>query len=296
VTAVPTAQLPSTSLGPRPIAPKEFRRFQAWILKETGIHLTDAKQALLVGRLWKRVKELGLPDYAAYLDLVEVGGDKEEGVRLVNAICTHETQFFREPRQFEYLEEELVPRWRLLADQVKRSRKVRVWSAACSSGEEPYSVGMSLLTHLPSSDGWSVEIVATDLSTNILERARAGIYPMTRAESIPTTYLKRYMLKGRGEQEGKFAVGSELRAAVSFRQINLQKGPFDSFGTFDLILCRNVLIYFTGEGRVSVLSALTHQLAPGGRLFLGHAETLNGLTHKLRTVVPTVYASPDVNG
>lgn len=282
-----------TVQGPRPIGKREFARFQAWILEETGIHLAESKQALLVGRLWKRVKELGLPDYASYLDLVEAGGDGEERVRLVNAICTHETQFFREPRQFEHLEQDLVPRWRRLADEGRRSRSVRVWSAASSSGEEPYSVAMSLLTHLPASEGWKVEILATDLSTHILDRARTGIYPMMRAAQIPTSYLKRFMLKGRGAQAGKFAVGPELRDTVTFRQVNLHEGPFAQFGTFDLILCRNVLIYFTGEGRAGVLKSLTDQLAPGGRLFLGHAETLNGVTHNLRTVVPTIYGAPE---
>ena len=284
---------PPPVAGPRPIGPREFHRFQEWILRETGIHLTETKQALRVGRLWKRVTELGLPDYASYLDLVEQGGDREERVRLVDAICTHETQFFREPRQFEHLEQEMVPRWRKLADEGRRSKSVRVWSAASSSGEEPYSVAMSLLTHLPQAEGWHIEILATDLSTNILDRARKGIYPMSRAEGIPHSYLKRFMLKGRGEQEGRFAIGPELRQAVTFRQVNLHEGPFTSFGTFDLILCRNVLIYFTPEGRAQVLRALTGQLAPGGRLFLGHAETLNGVTHSLRTIVPTVYGAPE---
>ena len=284
---------PPPVLGPRPIGPREFRRFQEWILRETGIHLAESKQALLVGRLWKRVKELGLPDYATYLDLVEQGGDREERVRLVNAICTHETQFFREPRQFEHLEQEMVPRWRRLAEEGRRSKSVRVWSAAASSGEEPYSVAMSLLAHLPRTEGWNIEILATDLSTNILDRARQGIYPMARAEGIPHSYLKRFMLKGRGTQEGKFSVGPELRQAVTFRQVNLHEGPFTSFGAFDLILCRNVLIYFTPEGRAQVLRALTDQLAPGGRLFLGHAETLNGVAHSLRTVIPTVYGAPE---
>lgn len=290
MTALPSF---ATVSGPKPIAPREFKRFAAWILAETGIHLAETKQALLVGRLWKRVKELGLPDYASYLDLVEAGGDGEERVRLVNAICTHETQFFREPRQFEHLEGEMIPRWQRQADAGQRSKLLRVWSAASSSGEEPYSVAMSLLAHLPASEGWKVEILATDLSTSILDRARTGIYPMMRASSIPQSYLKRFMLKGRGAQAGKFAVGPELRDVVTFRQVNLHEGPFASFGKFDLILCRNVLIYFTPEGRASVLKSLTDQLAPGGRLFLGHAETLNGVQHTLRTVVPTIYGAPE---
>jgi chemotaxis protein methyltransferase CheR len=116
---------------------------------------------------------------------------------------------------------------------------------------------------------------------------------MSRSETIPHSYLKRFMLKGRGDQAGKFAVGPDLRDAVSFHQVNLHEGPFAQFGTFDLILCRNVLIYFTAEGRAQVLRSLTDRLLPGGRLFLGHAETLNGVSHNLRTVVPTIYGAPD---
>ena len=138
-----------------------------------------------------------------------------------------------------------------------------------------------------------VEPAVNAMPTLCLDRARTGIYPMMRSASIPHSYLKRFMLKGRGEQAGKFAVGQELRDVVTFRQINLHEGPFAAFGMFDLVLCRNVLIYFTGEGRARVLRSLTDQLAPGGRLFLGHAETLNGVSHTLRTVVPTIYGAPE---
>ena len=278
-------------LGPRPIERHEFTRFQAWIHDATGIYLTDQKQALLVGRLWRRVRELGLPDYGSYLDLVEAGRDPEERIRLVNAICTHETQFFREPHQFTYLEERLIPWWRQEAAAGRRPRSVRVWSAACSSGEEPYSVAMSLLAHLPASDGWGVEVVATDLSTKILARARTGEYPMGRVEGLPTRYLKRFMLKGRDAQAGRCAVGPELRSVVRFRQLNLHDGRAEALGIFDLILCRNVLIYFTPEGRERVMRNLFRQLAPGGHLFLGHAETLNGFAHPLHLVLPTIYAA-----
>lgn len=277
---------------PRPLGAREFRRYQTWILAETGIHLTESKHALLAGRLARRLRELGLRDYAAYLDLVEEGKDPEERIRLINAICTHETQFFREPKQFEHLEGELIPDWKRQADQGTRARQVRVWSAASSSGEEPYSLAMSLLSHLSVNDGWSVEVLGTDLSTRILDRAVTGVYPMARAGAIPPAYLKRFMLKGRGDQTGFFAAGNELRSVVRFRQLNLHDGPFDALGRFDLILCRNVLIYFTPEGRAAVLRRLIEHLAPGGYLFLGHAETLNGLGHDLRTVVPTIYAAP----
>jgi len=280
-------------LGPRPIEQHEFTRFQAWIHSATGIHLTDQKQALLVGRLWRRVRELGLPDYGSYLDLVEAGRDPEERTRLINAICTHETQFFREPYQFAYLEEHLIPWWRREAAAGRRGRSVRVWSAACSSGEEPYSLAMCLLAHLPATDGWKVEIMATDLSTKILARARVGEYPIARAEGIPQRYLKRFMLKGRDTKAERCAVGPELRQAVRFRQLNLHEGRSEALGSFDLILCRNVLIYFTLDGRGRVMRSLLRQLGPGGRLFLGHAETLNGIPHPLHLILPTIYGAPE---
>ena len=277
--------------GPQAVTDREFRAYQAWVLRETGIHLTDAKRQLLVGRLWRRVKDLGLPDYGAYLRLAGEGNDPEERTRLINALCTHETQFYREPRQFEYLQQVLIPRWKREAEAGRRNKQIRVWSAACSSGEEPYSLGMSLLADLPAEEGWHCDILATDLSSAVLERASAGVFSMTRAAQIPEAYLKRFMLRGRGAQEGKFAVGPALRALVNFRQLNLQ-GTWPVLGKFDLILCRNVLIYFDGDGRRQVLGRLVDHLVPDGNLFLGHAETINGSGQALRTILPTIYAVP----
>ena len=277
--------------GPQPVTDREFRAYQAWVLRETGIHLTDAKRQLLVGRLWRRVKELGLPDYGAYLRLAADGEDPEERTRLINALCTHETQFFREPRQFEFLQRSLIPRWKREAEAGRRAKVVRVWSAACSSGEEPYSAAMTLLADLPAAEGWQCEVLATDLSSAVLARAEAGVYPMSRATQVPEAYLKRFMLKGRGPEDGRFAVGPALRAAVTFRQLNLQ-GSWPHLGPFDLVLCRNVLIYFDAEGRRQVIARLVSHLVPEGHLFLGHAETANGSGQALRTVLPTIYALP----
>ena len=187
--------------GPQPVSDREFRAYQAWVLRETGIHLTDAKRQLLVGRLWRRVKELGLQDYGAYLRLAAEGDDPEERTRLINALCTHETQFFREPRQFEHLDQVLFPRWKREGEAGLRSRQIRVWSAASSSGEEPYSVAMALLAHFPAAEGWHAEVLATDLSSAVLERAEAGVYPMTRAAQIPEGYLKRFMRLRSGSYE-----------------------------------------------------------------------------------------------
>ncbi|MGH7592046.1 MAG: CheR family methyltransferase [Gemmatimonadales bacterium] len=287
MTAVPDLRV---GQGPRTISDRGFRRYQRWIHAETGIHLTDAKRALLVGRLWRRVRDLGFDSYEAYLEHVE-SGDPPERVRLINAICTHETQFFREPRQFEYLADQLIPRWLTAARNGTRSRTLRVWSAACSSGEEPYSVAMTLLDRLPPGEGWHTEIIATDISTQVLERARAGIFPLSRAQNVPGEYKRRFLLKGRGEQEGRCAVGPELRDAVTFQHFNLSAAEWPAMGRFDLILCRNVLIYFDQAGRQQVIERLRARLAPEGHLFLGHAESLNGIPTDLKTMIPTVYSA-----
>ncbi|HEV2721285.1 MAG TPA: protein-glutamate O-methyltransferase CheR, partial [Thermoanaerobaculia bacterium] len=167
---------------------RDFRRFQALVQSEAGIFLSDQKRALLVGRLSPRLRALSLQSFAAYYDLVWT--DREELVRMIDAICTNETHFFREPKQFAFLEQQVLPSWRAAADAGTRAKRIRVWSAGCSTGEEPYSIAMSLSWHLPD---WTVEILATDLSTKVLERAAAGIWPMERADEIPPHYRKTFM-------------------------------------------------------------------------------------------------------
>lgn len=280
---------PVLAAGPtvRPLTEREFRLFQALIYRETGIHLSDAKRALLVGRLSRRLRQLGLPSFEAYYRHVLEGADGEERVRMINAICTHETHFFREPRQFEFLEHTVLPQWRAQADAGARSRRVRAWSAACSSGEEPYSLAMTLLAHLPAS--WEVEVVGTDLSTSVLERARAAVWPVEKAAEIPAAYTKRFMLRGRGDRAGLMKAGPEIRAVVRFQHLNLNQPGYALTGPFDLVFCRNVLIYFDNESKAGAIGRLLERLAPTGLLFLGHAESLNGLATRAHTVIPTVY-------
>ena len=276
--------------GVRPLAEREFRQFQALIYREAGIHLAECKHALLVGRLSRRIRELGLPSFGAYYERVADGGDAAERVRMLDAICTHETHFFREPRHFEYLERTVFPRWKAEAQAGRRTKRIRVWSAACSSGEEPYTLAMLLLEHFPAADGWDAEVLATDLSTRVLERARAGLWAMSKAHQIPQRLLKKYMLKGTRSQEGLMAASPELRARVRFARVNLNDARYPVAGRFDLVFCRNVLIYFDAASRAGVVERLLEHVAPDGLFFLGHAETLNNVTTRARAVVPTVYA------
>ncbi len=271
---------------PAPLTTEEFALFQRLILREAGIFLSDAKRALLVGRLIRRVRELGLPTFGAYYARIS-GGDAAELVRLIDAIATNETHFFREPRQFDLLEERICTEWLADAAAVRRARRVRVWSAACSTGEEPYSIAMALLDRL--GEDWEIEIVASDISTKVLDRAAQGVFPIARADEVPEHYRRRFMLRGVGPEDGKCRVGKAVRTPVRFERINLNDYEYPVAGMFDAIFCRNVLIYFDQPSRIQVIDRLTRRLVPGGYLFLGHAESAARTATELRGVMPAVY-------
>ena len=280
----------SAGIGIRPLTDREFKLFQSLIHKEAGIYLSEVKKALLVGRLSRRIRELGLDSFEAYYRHVVDGPNPAERVELINNICTHETQFFREPRQFEYLEQTVAPRLRAEAEAGTRPKQIRAWSAACSSGEEPVSMAMSLLYHFPASAGWTVEVLATDISTRVLDKARAATWSIERAAQIPPAYLKRFMLRGTGEHQNRMKAGPEIRSVVRFQQLNLQADSYAVGDGFDMIFCRNVLIYFNAATKEHVVTRLLGRLAEDGLLFLGHAESLTGMRDAPRAVVPTVYS------
>jgi chemotaxis protein methyltransferase CheR len=272
----------------RRLGDREFARFQALIHRESGIWLSPAKRALLVGRLSRRLRELGVASTRKYYDLV--AADPAERVRMLDCVTTNETHFFREPRHFDFLAERVYPRWRAEALAGTRPRSIRVWSAACSTGEEPYSLAMSLLRAFPPGSGFEIEILATDLSTRALERARAATWPVEKAAEIPAPDLKAFMLRGTGSQTGRMRAGPELCGLVRFARLNLNDGAWPGLGTFDLVFCRNVLIYFSPATKTQVVGRLLRHLGPAGLLFLGHAESLSGMGHAVRSVLPTVYA------
>jgi chemotaxis protein methyltransferase CheR len=267
------------------IAPTDvdFARFQSLIEREAGIYLSEAKKALLAARLAPRLRELALPSFAAYLR--RIADDPGERVAMLDRIATNETQFFREPHHFELIERVMAPRWIEDARVGRRSRKLHAWSAGCSTGEEPYSLAMALDGRLGAD--WEIAILATDLSQRALARARGAVYPTERIAAVPPGLRGRGLLRGVGGQAGNVKVSPEVRALVRFERRNLlDEAP--SGASFDLIFCRNVLIYFRAEPRRHVITTLISRLAPGGLLFLGHAESLPPGT-SLRTVMPTVY-------
>lgn len=269
----------------------EFGRYRKLIYSRAGIHLTPPKKALLEARLNRRLRELGLESFREYFDYITADQSGAELVRLLDRVATNETHFFREPRQFEFLENTLLPDWLAQSDAGLRPRQVRVWSAGCSTGEEPYSLAMTLLDHLPPARGWRLEIVGSDLSTRVVEAAQKAIWPIAKAEEIPERYLKRFMLKGSGAQAAYMKAGPELRSIVRCLNLNLNAQSYPLSGRFDLIFCRNVMIYFDAPTRARVVERLLRHLTPGGYLLVGHAESLTGVSSQLRHVIPTVYTT-----
>jgi chemotaxis protein methyltransferase CheR len=266
----------------------DFLRFQQLIEEETGIHLSEAKRPLLVARLAKRVRQLGMTTWRQYFDCVVAGADPLERVRMFDAISTNETRFFREPRHFELMASEIFPKFQREAALGSRPRRLRVWSAGCSTGEEPYSIAMLLLQAFDP-EQWDLRIDATDLSTRVLDIARQGVWPTRRATDVPHDLLRRFMLRGTRSQEGLMKAGDAVRSIIRFGRLNLKDEPYPLGDDYDLILCRNVLIYFSHAQRTRVVQNLLSHLSSSGYFFIGHAETLAGIANCPRTVIPTVY-------
>lgn len=270
------------------ITDREFGLFQRLIQQRAGIYLAPVKKALLVGRLARHLRRLGLDSFEEYYNYLR-DADEDEHREMVNCVCTNETRFFREKRHYEFLEREVYPTWRHEAAAGARQKSPKVWSAACSTGQEPYSLAMSMLYHLPPEDGWQTDILATDLSTRVLEAAEAGVYPIGASEQVPEAYLNAFMLRGIGSQIGRMAVGDELLRTVRFASHNLNDERQAVDGPFDLILCCNVLIYFDAPTKIRVVNRLLSQLRPNGYLLVGHSESLTALCGRVRCLRPTVY-------
>lgn len=260
------------------ITDHEFTQFQTMLSRIAGISLSTAKKSLVSGRLAKRLQACQVQTYGQYFELLSSGKHANELQVAVDLLTTNETYFFREPKHFDILRDRILP-------QRKLGSPFRVWSAACSSGEEPYTIAMLLADQLGPS-GW--EILASDISTRVLTKARSGHYSTERSSHIPRDYLHRYCLKGIGSQDGTFLVEKALRTKVAFRQINLNE-TLPSVGQFDVIFLRNVMIYFNMDTKREVVARLVETLKPGGHLIVGHSESLNAVNDALATVTPSVY-------
>lgn len=272
------------------VSPALFQKFQKLIYTETGIWLGSSKTALLCGRLFRRLRALQMDSLESYYECVSGPEAHEERALMIDAITTNETRFFREPRQFEFLVQKVLPRWQREADSGLRPRKVRIWSAGCSSGEEPYTVAMLLARHLPAETGWDARILATDISNRVLEKANKGIYPIARSAELPPDLLHAFMLRGVAEREGEMKVRVEIQQMITFQRLNLDRESELVEGPFDAIFCRNVLIYFDAASKSRVITNLYWRIIPNGLLFVGHAENLSSMSVQLRCVEPSIYA------
>jgi len=260
---------------------QEFSQFQKLIHQLAGIHLSSAKKALVSGRLAKRLIQYNLDSYGDYFKLLTASHNSAELQVAVDLLTTNETYFFREPKHFDFLRAQILSKH-------KPGNPFRVWSAACSSGEEPYSIAMVLADHL--GDGpW--EVAASDICTRVLEKARAGHYPMDRTDGISREHLSRYCLKGVGAQEHTLLVDQKLRSRVNFMQVNLNQ-PLPQLGGFDVIFLRNVMIYFDQETKRQIVQRVLPLLKPGGHFLISHSESLNGVTDTLRPLAPSIYRKP----
>ncbi|WP_263771106.1 CheR family methyltransferase [Propionivibrio soli] len=259
-----------------PLTDTEYAQFRKLIFDIAGISLTDAKKALVVGRLVKRLRHFGFTSFGEYFRYITSGSDPAERQMMVDLLTTNETYFFREPKHFDFVRE--------IAAQHRRGA-FRVWSAASSSGEEAYSVAMVLADTLGDA-AW--EVVGTDISTRVLERASRGLYPLERTGGIPPQYLKTYCLKGVGEYAGTLLITRELREHVQFRHSNLLS-PRTDIGCFDIIFLRNVMIYFDAPTKRKVVANLLPFLKSTGYLIIGHSESLNGVTTDLALARPTIF-------
>ena len=270
--------------GPAPeIGDADFARVQRFIFAAAGITLGPSKKALVTGRLGRRLAEHGLTAWRPYLELLESGAQPDEVQIAIDLLTTNETYFFREARHLEALRGIAAA-----AAAAAPAATFRVWSAACSSGEEVYSIAM-VLDECRGSAPW--QVLGTDISRRVLHDAVRGIYTMERARHLSHDQLARHCLKGTDEHEGRLLVRRELRRNVSFGQLNLNE-PLPDLGRFDVIFLRNVMIYFSEDTKRQVVARVLSVLQPGGHLCVGHSESLNGLTDAVAAVAPAMYRKP----
>lgn len=266
----------------------DFNRLSRFIHETCGIRMTPAKKTMLEARLQKRLRSLGMRSFADYLNyLFSAAGEKEEVVLMIDQVTTNKTDFFREPDHFDYLSQVVLPQW------VRRTphggRPLRVWSAGCSTGEEPYTLAMVLQEFAEGSPGLDYRILATDISTRVLEKAHQAIYPEERAHPVPQHLKRKYFLRSRDLSAGLVRITPALREKVRFRHLNFMADDFGLREEQDIIFCRNVIIYFDRPTQERLLRRLCRHMSPGGHLFMGHSETLSGLDVPLTAVYPTVY-------
>lgn len=260
----------------------QFGKIKSLLYDVCGIDLQPGKEGLVDARLAKRLRELKLGDYDQYLSHILEDPSRRELSWMVDALTTNKTDFFREKRHFDFLHQTVLPKL------VQEKRPLRFWSAACSSGEEPYSLAMQLQESLKQVSRFDVRILATDISSEILAKAKSAIYPQSSLSGLPERFKQKYFTSVKQRGETLFQVGDTVRQCVSFARLNLMQ-PWPMKGPFDVIFCRNVMIYFDTQTRAQLVSRFYELLRPGGFLLIGHSESLTGIAGAFRYVQPATY-------
>ena len=264
----------------------QFEAISILVRRLCGINLHQGKKELVKARLTKRLRRLGLASFDDYIDYVRSDQSGAELVRMLDALCTNLTHFFREEQHFQYLGGQVLPQ---LATKVAGSaRKLRIWSAGCASGEEAYSIAITVAENLPDLLLWDVGILATDLSSSAMKIARKGVYDAKRLETVHPEWWTKYFDVLDSSPRRLYRVKNSLRSMTHFDRLNLMES-WPMRGSFDVIFCRNVMIYFDKQTQADLINRFWQLLSPGGTLFIGHSESLAGIQHSFRYVQPTVY-------
>lgn len=265
-----------------PITKQEYDHIRTLLYDESGISLGENKQSLVVSRLSKRLRDLQLDNFDAYYEFVTSDASGAEFTRMLDLLSTNKTDFFREPKHFEFLRDTILP-------GLEKEKKIRIWSSACSTGEEPYTIAITLHEGVQHPERWNFQVLASDISTRVLAHAAAGLYAEDRIRDVPPDVAKRHFLKGSGENRGLVKVKPHLSDIIKFRRMNLMDERFPIKQPLDLIFCRNVMIYFDRPTQERLVGKFFQYLKPGGHLFIGHSESLQWITHSFKTVAPTIY-------
>jgi len=283
-------QPPQEFVTPISLSDGDYRKVAQIVHELTGIHLHEGKRELVVARLGKRIRQLGMKSVGDYLKYVREEQTQAELVTMLDALSTNLTSFWRESQHFDYLARNLLPRF---AERARRNDAwgIRAWSAGCSSGEEPYGLVMQMLHHLENSVRYDIKVLATDLSTKVLGIARGGVYSAERVKPIPQDIRSKYIEQMKTPYGVQYCVKPEVAARVTFARLNLMES-WPMKGPMDFIFCRNVMIYFDKPTQSRLVSRFFDLLGSGGTLFVGHSESLTGVQHSFRYVRPTIYEKP----
>lgn len=274
------------------LTPFQFEFIARLVYEHSRIHLGANKIQLVAARLGKRLRALKLNSFGEYCQLLKSPNAEPELTHLVDVISTNHTQFFREKRHFDFLREVALPEWTRQQNS-KTPRRLELWSAACASGEEPYTLAIVLSEFFRDRPPWDWKVHATDISRTVLDKARRGIYAEERLQYLSGDLARRYFQRGVGEWAGHYRVKESLRRRVVFQPMNLFQCPYPFPDPFPIIFCRNVMIYFDHPTQQNLVAKLENQLSPGGYLMVGHSESLTGIHHSLAAVKPATYQKPN---